>query len=210
MLKILVADDHAVVRRGLLQILSEEADIAPPGEAHDVASTLDRLRAEPWDLLILDIAMPGGGGLAALQVVRHEFPGLPVLVLSMYSERQYAVRSLKAGAMGYLAKDSAPDELVRAVRKVLNGGKYVSATLAEQLAEAVGHDLEQPVHATLSEREFQVMCLIASGKTVSDIAADLSLSVKTVSTYRERVLQKTGLANNAELTHYALRNGLIE
>ena len=210
MLRILIADDHAIVRRGLRQILAAESDITEIGEAHDVAATLDRLRQQPWDLLVLDIAMPGGGGLVALQTIKHEFPRLAILMLSMYSERQYAIRSFKAGALGYLTKESAPEELVVAIRKVLSGGKYISAALAEQLADALGGEPDQPPHAALSDRELQVLCLIASGQTPTEIAAELSLSVKTISTYRERILQKMSLSTNAELTYYAVRNHLIE
>jgi two-component system invasion response regulator UvrY len=180
------------------------------GEATNGQEALDKVRAEAWDVVVLDISMPDRSGLDILKQLRSERPKLPVLVLSMYSEDQYAVRVLKAGACGYLTKDSAPDELVKAIRKVVSGGRYVSAFLAERLAFEIGADSSKLPHEALSDREFQVLRLIAAGKSVKEIAAELSLSVKTVSTYRARLLQKMNLTTNAELIHYAIQNHLID
>ncbi|MBU1749567.1 MAG: response regulator transcription factor [Chloroflexi bacterium] len=180
------------------------------GEALNGQEVLEKVRAEAWDVVVLDIAMPGRGGLDILKELKHERPQLPVLVLSMYAEDQFAVRVLKAGASGYLTKDSAPDELVKAVRKVVNGGKYVSPFLAEKLASEINTDSIRLPHETLSDREFQVLRLIATGKAVKEIAAELALSTKTISTYRARILHKMNLTTTAELIHYAMRNRLIE
>jgi DNA-binding NarL/FixJ family response regulator len=168
------------------------------------------VRKYDYDVLVLDIAMPDGGGLEVLRQLQSLKPDLLVLILSMYSEKQYAVRALKAGAAGYLTKESAPDELVAAIRQVAGGGKYVTQALAEKLAAGLGGEPAQEPHETLSDREYQVMCLLAAGKTVSDIAVELSLSVKTVSTYRARVLDKLDLQNTAEIVRYALERGLVE
>lgn len=208
MIKILVADDHAVVRRGLIQILTEQPNLTVVGEAQNAQELFTLVRSEVWDIVILDVSMPGRGGLDVLKELKSDFPERPVLILSGHPEDQYAVRTLKAGAAGYLTKDSAPDELVIAVRKAMQGGKYVSATLAEKLAFNLTPETDGLPHETLSDREYQVMCRIASGKTVSEIADEFSLSVKTISTYRARILEKMNLKNNAELTHYAIQNGL--
>lgn len=208
MIKILVADDHAVVRRGLIQILTEHSDLAVVGEAQHAQELFTLVRSQAWDIVILDVSMPGRSGLDVLKELKSEFPTRPVLILSSHPEDQYAVRTLKAGAAGYLTKDSAPDELVIAVRKAMQGGKYVSATLAEKLAFNLTSETDRLPHETLSDREYQVMCRIASGKTVSEIADEFSLSVKTISTYRTRILEKINLKNNAELTHYAIQHGL--
>ncbi|RPI50405.1 MAG: DNA-binding response regulator, partial [Chloroflexi bacterium] len=168
------------------------------------------VRAETWDVVVLDISMPDRSGLDILKQIRSERPKLPVLVLSMYSEDQYAIRVLKAGASGYLTKDSAADELVKAIRKVVSGGRYVSPLLAEKLAFEIGDDSSRLPHEALSDREFQVLRMIAAGKSVKEIAAELSLSVKTVSTYRARLLEKMNLGTNAELIHYAIQNNLID
>jgi DNA-binding NarL/FixJ family response regulator len=210
MTRILVADDHPVVRKGLKQILTEAPDMEVGGEASTGQEALDKVRAEGWDVVILDISMPGKSGLEVLKQLKRERPGLPVLVLSMHPEDQYAVRALRAGASGYMTKDSAPDELVRGVRKIVQGGKYVSPQLAEKLALDLGTGSQQAPHETLSDREFQVMRLIAAGKTVTEIGEELALSTKTISTYRARVLEKMRMSNNAELIHYAVRNGLVE
>ena len=210
MIRIVIADDHAIVRRGLKQIVEEESDLQVTGEAANAAEVLRLLRPDDTDVLVLDINMPGRSGLEVLRDVKEQRPKLPVLVLSAHSEEQYAMRVLKAGAAGYLTKDSAPDELVRALRKVHAGGKYVSPALAEQLASALQPDSERPPRERLTDREYQVLCLIGSGKTVSEIADHLTLSVKTISTYRARLLEKMGLTTNAELTHYAIRNHLVE
>lgn len=209
MLKILIADDHAIVREGLKQILVEIDDIIVAGEASDGNQALERVREEAYDLVLLDISMPGMSGLDVLKQMKTERPDLPVLMLSIYPEEQYAVRTLKAGASGYLTKQSAPEELIAAIRKVYKGGKYVSASLAEKLAMFLDADISRPVHELLSDREYQVVVMIASGKTVSEIAAELSLSVKTISTHRSRALSKMGMKTNAEITYYAVKHGLV-
>jgi two-component system invasion response regulator UvrY len=210
MIRALIADDHAVVRQGLKQILGDTPEMVVAGEATNGQEVLDKIRAETWDVVVLDISLPDRSGLDILKQLRSERPKLPVLVLSMHSEDQYAMRVLKAGASGYLTKDSAPDELVKAIRKVVSGGRYVSSFLAEKLAFEIGTDSSRLPHETLSDREFQVLRLIAAGKSVTEIAAELYLSVKTVSTYRARVLQKMNLGTNAELIHYAMQNHLID
>ncbi|MGD8491309.1 MAG: response regulator transcription factor [Anaerolineae bacterium] len=210
MIRALIADDHAVVRQGLKQILGDTPEMVVAGEATTGQEVLDKIRAETWDVVVLDISMPDRSGLDVLKQLRSERPRLPVLVLSMHSEDQYAVRVLKAGASGYLTKDSAPDELVKAIRKVVSGGRYVSSFLAEKLAFEIGTDSSRLPHETLSDREFQVLRLIAAGESVTEIAAELCLSVKTVSTYRARMLEKMNLTTNAELMHYAMQNHLID
>jgi two-component system invasion response regulator UvrY len=210
MIRVLIADDHAVVRQGLKQILGDTPEMLVAGEAINGQEVLDKVRAETWDVVVLDISMPDHSGLDILKQLRCERPKLPVLVLSMYAEDQYAMRVLRAGASGYLTKDSAPDELVKAIRKVVSGGRYVSSFLAEKLAFEIGTDSSRLPHETLSDREFQVLRLIAGGKSVTEIAAELFLSAKTVSTYRARLLQKMDLTTNAELIHYAIQNQLID
>ncbi|MFC1764170.1 response regulator [Planctomycetota bacterium] len=210
MLKILVADDHTVVRKGLKQILGEVPDMIVAGEASDGLETLHKVREDHYDMVLLDIAMPGISGLDVLKQLRSERPDLPVLMLSMYPEEQYAVRTLKAGASGYLTKESASDELIAAIRKVCSGGRYVTSSLAEKLAACLGTHSDTPVHEKLSDREYQVVCMIASGKTVTEIAEALSLSVKTISTNRSRALTKMGMKTNAEITYYAIKHGLVE
>ena len=207
-MKILIADDHAVVRKGLARILAEAFSNVACGEAQDAQEVLDRMARENWDLLVLDVSMPGRNGLDLLKQLR---PGHnpPVLVLSMHPESLYAVRALKSGAAGYLNKQSAPEELVRAVRKVLSGGKYVTPMVAEKLACDLDGGTAKPPHETLSDREYEVMCLLASGKTLKEAASGLSLSPKTVSTYRTRILEKMHLRTNAELTWYAVQSGLV-
>ncbi len=209
MLRALIADDHAIVRRGLKEILAEEFDVAGFGEASTASQVLELIHKQNWDILVLDITMPGRSGLEVLKEVKHEHPQLPVLVLSIHPEDQFAIRTLKAGAAGYMTKENAPDELIKAIRKVLSGGKYVSPSLAEKLAAELATDGEKPPHEILSDREYQVMQMIASGKTVRVIAHELSLSVKTVSTYRARILEKMKMKNNAELIHYVLSNHLV-
>lgn len=210
MFRVLVADDHPLLRSGLKQVLAQEADLTLIGEAEDSEQVLQRLDEQPWDVVVLDIAMPGRGGLDTLREIRRRRPSLPVLVLSMHSEEQFAVRAIKAGASGYLSKSNASGEVVQAIRKVLSGKKYVSTSLAEALANALESSNDRPAHESLSDREFQVMCKIASGKTVSEIAAEVSLSVKTVSTYRARVLEKMNMRTNSELTRYAIQKGLVD
>lgn len=208
-MKILIADDHAVVRQGLKQILAAEFRNAVFGEASNGQQAIDLAWKAPWDVLVLDITMPGQSGLDVLKAIKKTRPKLPVLMLSMHPEDQFAVRMLKIGAAGYMTKESAPAELVGAVKKVMSGGRYVSAALAEKMAALLAIDVQTPPHERLSDREFLVLRQIASGKTVSAIAKELSLSVKTVSTYRARILEKTGMVNSAELTHYAIQNHLV-
>lgn len=210
MARILIADDHAVVRAGLKQFLEDDPAIKAVGEAATGRETLDQLRAAKWDLVILDINMPDRSGLDVLRHIQSSHPEVRVLVMSAFPERQYAVNVLKAGASGYLPKDSPPEDLLKAVRTVLAGRRYVSATLAEILVSDLDNDADKPLHARLSEREFQIFCKLASGHAVSAIAAELCLSVKTVSTYRTRILEKMSFKANADLTSYALRNGLIQ
>ncbi|HOD74704.1 MAG TPA: response regulator transcription factor [Syntrophorhabdaceae bacterium] len=208
MIKIIIADDHPVVRKGLKQILSEETDVELVKEARNDSEVLNLLHAHDWDAVVLDITMPGRGGLELLTELKRLRPKLPVLVLTVHPEDQYAVRALKEGASGYMNKESAPEELVQAIRKIIRGGKYVSAALAEKLASMIGAEA-QP-HENLSIREYQVMLLIASGKTVSEIAEEMSLSIKTISTYRTRILEKMGMTNNVELARYAMKHNLIQ
>jgi DNA-binding NarL/FixJ family response regulator len=209
MAKVLIADDHVLVRAGLKQYLNDSGRFTVIAEASSGTQVLDMLRAERFDLVVLDINMPDRGGLDILKHIRASYPEVKVLVLSGYPERQYAVNVLKAGAGGYLSKDGAPEELLKAVGQVLSGRRYVSPTLAELLAADLDVDHEQPLHAGLSEREFQIFCKLAAGQSVSEIANELSLSVKTVSTYRTRVLEKMAFKSNADITTYALRNGLM-
>ena len=209
-MRILIADDHAVVRQGLKQILAAEFKQAVFGEASTGQQALELAWRENWDVLVLDITMPGQNGLDVLKAIKKSRPRLPVLMLSMHPEDQFAVRMLKIGAAGYMTKESAPAELVGAVKKVVSGGRYVSPALAEKMAAYLAIDVQTAPHERLSDREFVVLRLIASGKTVSAIAQELSLSVKTVSTYRTRILEKTGMQNSAELTHYAIQNQLVK
>ena len=209
MTRVLIADDHALVRSGLRQFLAADPSIVEIGEAGSGSNTLDMLRAKPWDLLLLDIFMPDRSGLDILARVRALYPNTRVLVLSGYPERQYAISVLRAGANGFLSKESAPEELLKAVKTVVAGRRYVSAALAEFLVSDLDADATKPLHDTLSEREFQTLCKLAAGRSVSEIAEELCISVKTVSTYRSRILQKTSFKTNADLTSYALRAGLI-
>jgi two-component system invasion response regulator UvrY len=208
--RVLIADDHAILRRGLKEILVHELQGVVCGEAADARQVLDQIQASDWDLVMLDITMPGRSGLDILSDIKAVRPKLPVLVLSMHPENQYGKRALKAGASGYMKKESAPEELIKAIRKVLAGGRYVSSALAEKLAVDLNDDLLRPVHEVLSDREFEVLRMMASGKTVSQIAEELHLSVTTVSTYRARILEKMDLTTTAELIHYALRNHLVD
>ncbi len=209
-IRVLIADDHAIVREGLKQILADTSDIGVTGDAENGFEALKLIRRGNCDVVLLDISMPDRSGIEILKQLKKEFPKLAVLMLSMHREDQYAIRALKAGAAGYLNKQSAPVELVHAIRQVAAGRKYVSPALAEELANQLGEDHERPLHAALSDREYQTMTMIASGKTVSDIATELTLSVKTISMYRSRVLQKMKLRHNAELTHYAIKNHLVD
>jgi DNA-binding NarL/FixJ family response regulator len=209
-MKILIADDHAVVRQGLKQILAEAFKRATFGEAANSQQALERVWKESWDVVILDLTMPGRSGLEVLKEIKSARPKLPVLMLSMHPEDQFAVRLLKAGAAGYMTKESAPEELVGAVRKAISGGRYVSSALAEKMASFLVNGTQGALHEALSDREFLVLNMIALGKSVGIIARELSLSVKTVSTYRSRLLEKMGMSNNAQLVHYAFENQLVE
>lgn len=209
-IKVFIADDHAIVREGLKQILAETRDIAVAGEAENGLDAIRLFRKSECQVMLLDISLPDRNGIEVLKQIKKEKPELAVLMLSMHREDQYAIRSLKAGAAGYLTKQSAPKELVTAIRQVAGGLKYISPALAQELANHVGDDHEAPLHETLSDREYQTLTMIASGKTVGTIAKELSLSVKTVSEYRARLLVKMKLKNSAELTHYAIKNQLIE
>ncbi|HBF51836.1 MAG TPA: DNA-binding response regulator [Massilia sp.] len=209
-IRVFIADDHAIVREGLKQILAEQRDIVVAGEAENGLDAVKLFRRAKPHVMLLDISLPDRNGIEVLKQIKQDKPELAVLMLSMHREDQYAIRALKAGAAGYLTKQSAPRELVNAIRQVAGGQKYVSAALAQALANSVGSDHEAPVHDSLSDREFQTLTMIASGKTVSEIARDLSLSVKTVSEYRARLLAKMNLKTSAELTTYAIRNQLVE
>ena len=209
-MKVLIADDHAVFRRGLRETLAEAFSRVTFGEARTAQETLEHVRRHDWDVVILDISMPGKSGLDILDDLKRLRPRMPILLLSMHPEQQFARRALKSGAAGYLTKDSVTDELKEAVKKIVGGGRYVSAALAEKLAVDLRQGADTPLYELLSDREFQVLRMIASGKTVKDIAEDLSLSVKTVSTYRGRILEKTGMKTNAELIRYALESQLVD
>jgi DNA-binding NarL/FixJ family response regulator len=208
MIRVLIVDDHAIVRRGLRELLSDQFPAAKFGEAADAAQALERLQERDWDVVLLDITLPGKSGLDLLKELKSARPKLPVLVLSAHPEDQFAIRALKAGAEGYLTKETAPEELVNATRKVLAGGRYVSPALGEKLAFRVSKDVTGAPHERLSDREYQVMCHIAAGKSLREIAVELSLSPKTVSTYRTRILEKLGVKNSAAIVRYAMRNGL--
>ena len=210
MIRVFVADDHAIVRQGLKQIVADTPDVVVAGEASSGQEVLDKVLTNDYDVVLLDITMPDRSGLDILKELKSQKPEINILVLTIHPEEQYAVRVLKAGASGYLTKESAPEELITAIRKVAAGGKYVSSSLAEKFAFDLGTDAEKPLHQTLSDREYQVMCMIASGKTVKEVAEELLLSIKTVSTYRSRVLEKMNLKNNVELTHYAIKNRLVD
>ena len=210
MIKILIADDHAVVREGVKHILSEMPDMVIAGEAGKGQEVLEKVGKNEYDLILLDIAMPGRDGLEILKDLKLQKPKLPVLILSMFPEEQYALRALKSGASGYLTKDSIPDELIKAIQKIVRGGKYISSSFSEKMLFSFDSDAEKPLHETLSDREYQVMRMIASGKTLKEIADELALSVKTVSTYKSRILDKTGMKNNVELTHYAVKHRLVD
>ena len=208
-MRILITDDHAVVRQGLKLILADHFKKAVFGEARNAHEALTRISKEKWDVVVLDITMPGRSGLEVLREIRRLRPKLPVLVLSMHPEDQFAVRLLKAGAAGYLTKESAGGELVGAIEKVTSGGRYISPALAERMASYLDIDVQKAPHERLSDREFLILRMIASGRTVSQIGKELSLSVKTISTYRARLLEKMDMKTNAELTHYAIHNQLV-
>jgi len=210
MARVLIADDHAMIRAGLRRWLEQDRSVEAVAEASSGAETLQQLRDGSWDLVVLDINMPDRSGIDILRHIRSGHPQTRVLVISGFSEKQYAIYALRAGASGYLAKDQAPEEFMRAVHTVLAGRRFVSATLSEMLVTALDEPTDQPLHASLSQREFQILCKLAVGRSVSEIAQELFISVKTVSTYRARVLEKMNLDTNADLTTYALRNGLVQ
>jgi two-component system invasion response regulator UvrY len=209
-IKILIADDHAIVREGLKQIVTEEHDMLVLGEANNANSLMELLQNQKYSIVVLDINMPGKSGLEALNDIKQFYPDLPVLILSMYNEELYGLRALKAGASGYLKKASAPNELVSAIRKIVSGQKYISQLLAEKLADNFSGSKSEILHEKLSDREYQIMCNIAMGKSAEEIADDLSLSINTIYSYRNRILEKMSMKSNVELTQYAIQNKLIE
>lgn len=208
-MKVLIADDHAILRKGLIEILHESFPTMEYFEASNSIEALQITRKETLDLILLDISMPGRNGLETLKQIRADGIQTPILILSVQPEDQYAIRALKAGASGFLNKDSAPEELINAVNHILKGKKYISSNIVDKLAQSLSHPLDQPLYETLSDRELQVLKFIASGKTVSEIGREISLTVNTISTYRARILDKLNLKNNAELTRYALDNSLV-
>lgn len=210
MIRVLIADDHAIVRHGLKQILAETDDLIVAGEAETGFQAIKMARQDTFDVVLLDISLPDRNGIEVLSQIKKTHPRLAVLMLSMHTEHEFAIRALKAGASGYLNKQSAPVQLVTAIRQVAVGRKYISAALAEELANSLGGDTEQPLHELLSDREFQTLRLIASGKSLSAISDELSLSPKTVSVYRARLLEKLDLRNNSDLTRYAIKNKLVD
>lgn len=210
MIKVAIADDHAIVRKGLKQILSDIPDMEVVAEASSGDEALAMIRADGWDVLLLDISMPGKNVLELIKLSKQQFPRLPILILSMYPEDQYAVRMLRAGADGYLTKESAPEQLVTAIHKVSEGGKYASPLLAEKLVAELFTDAEKLPHSALTDREFQVFSALAKGKRLTDIAQEMSLSIKTISTYRTRLLKKLCLTSNADIIHYTLKHQLFD
>lgn len=208
MIKVLIVDDHAIVRKGLKDILTDESDIKV-FEAGDAEQASELIRKEDWDLIVLDLDLPGKSGLKLLEEIKREPRPLPVLVLSIYPEDQFALRTLRAGASGYMSKNAAPESLVSAIRKILGGGKHISETVAEMLLLRATSAPETSLHEKLSDREFQILCLFGRGKTISSIARDLSISVPTVSTYRARILEKMGMKTTAELIRYAVQHRLV-
>ncbi len=210
MIRILIADDHAIVRGGLKQLLSGESDFIVAGEASNGLEVLKQIREQPFDVVLMDMSMPGSSGIELIKQIKTQKPKLAVLVLSMHKEEQYAVRALRAGALGYLTKETAPEKLVAAIRKVAGGGAFISAGVAERLALELGNNHDAVPHTLLSDREYQVFRMIVSGITISEIADKLSLSVKTISTHKTRIMQKMNMTNSAELIHYAIRHELLE
>ena len=210
MLRLLIADDHEVVRKGLVKVITEALQDIKVDEARNGTEAMSKILKSEYDLVVLDVKMPGKSGMDTLKEIKYLRPKLPVLILSMHPEGQFAVRAIRGGASGYLTKECAGDELVLAIKKALNGERYISGSLAEILAEDLDSDSEKPLHQVLSDREYQVMLMIASGKTVGGIAKELCLSVKTISSYRSNILLKTRMKNNAEITYYAIRNKLVD
>jgi len=210
MIHVLIVDDHTIVRKGLKQLLEDTTDIRVSGEAEHAADMLRQVKLQPFDVVVLDISLPGRSGVEALKQLKNLRPALPVLILSMYPEDQYALRVIKSGAAGYLTKESAPQELENAIRKVAAGKRYISSKVAETLADHLHEASDTPAYKSLSDREFEVLRRIASGETLTEISANLSLSVKTISTYRTRILNKLNLTNNSELIRYAIQNQLVD
>jgi DNA-binding NarL/FixJ family response regulator len=210
MIKILVADDHAIVREGLKQIVAEESDLKVTGEASNAKEVIELISKSSFDIAIIDINMPGKSGLDLLKDLKIQFPNLPILILSMYAEELYGIRALKAGASGYLKKASAPDELVAAIKKIVSGGKYISQTLAEKLADSVDFSHDRLPYENLSDREYEVMCKIAAGESAEHISKDLTISIHTFYTYRNRIFEKMNFKSNVELTQYVISNKLNE
>ncbi len=210
MITIIIADDHAIIREGLKQIVMEEPDMRVTGEACNASELMNMLSTNTWSIVVLDINMPGKSGLDTLKDIKSLYPKLPILILSMYTEEQYGIRAIKAGASGYLKKISAPNEFVKAIRRIVSGGKYISPELAEKIAENITGSRKGKAHDELSDREYEILCKIASGKTADEIAAELFISIHTVYSYRNRLLEKLKLKSNIELTRYALQNRIIE
>lgn len=210
MISVMIADDHAIVRQGLKQILSETSDIKVTGEAETGFQAIKVARQHEFDVMLLDISLPDRNGIEVLKQIKKDKPGLAVLMLSMHNEHEFAIRALKAGAAGYLNKQSAPAQLVVAIRQVAAGDKYVSPAVAQELANTINSDADKPLYTTLSDREYQTLCFIAAGKTLSEISSEMFLSPKTVSVYRSRLLEKLKLSNNSELIRYAIKNNLID
>jgi two-component system invasion response regulator UvrY len=208
-LKVIITDDHRIVRAGIKQIVEDCPEMAPADEASDGQDLLEKVRKNQYDAILLDLALPGRDGLEILKQLKAEKCPAPVLMLSVYPEEQYAIRALKAGAAGYLTKATAPEELIEAIKKITSGKRYITASIAEHLADNIYHDTDRPPHEYLSDREFQILCKISSGKTVSDIAGEMFLNVKTVSHYRRRILEKMNMKTTSELTHYAIKHNLI-
>jgi len=210
MIKIVIADDHDIVRAGLKQIISDTRDMKVTGESGSAEQLIDLIKKNEYDVVLLDLKMSGMNGLDAIKHIKLLKPDLPVIVLSMHAEDQYAVRTIRAGASGYITKETASENLVAAIKKAVAGGRYISPALAESLADSIAWGGMDTPHEILTDREFQVMCMIASGKSVSEIASELFLSVKTISTYRQRILKKMNIKNNSELTHYVIKNNLLD
>lgn len=210
MIRIAIADDHDIVRAGLKQIIADEEDMEVAGESNSGEKLLELIKKHDYDVVLLDLKMSGMSGIEVMKHIKAIKPSLPIIVLSMHAEDQYAVRTIKAGASGYITKETAVENLISAIRRVAAGGKYISPTLAETLAESVAGGGSDLPHENLTDREFQVLCMIASGKTVSEIGAELFLSVKTISTYRQRILEKMNMKNNSEITHYVIKNNILD